>query len=140
MSWPPLCCPAAGPAARHGGTTLVDVHDAVCADSVLVHQPAQLDEQPVLVGLLQSRAVELLQALGGLLEGQAHATHHLWQGRTSSSSALSHSSTRPLIVTALRHSTSVTRRMCSLSQVMSAGDSRLFLPRISARGALRFQR
>ena len=32
---------------------LVDVHDAVCADCVLVHEPAQLDER---VGLLQSRA------------------------------------------------------------------------------------
>ena len=53
---------------------LVDVHDAVCADCVLVHEPAQLDEEPVRVGLLQSRAVELLQALGGLLEAQAHAT------------------------------------------------------------------
>ena len=53
---------------------LVDVHDAVCADSVHVHEPAQLDEEPVRVGLLQSRAVELLQALGGLLEAQARAT------------------------------------------------------------------
>ena len=52
---------------------LVNVHDAVCADSVLVHEPAELDEQPVRVGLLQSRAVELLQALGGLLVAQAHA-------------------------------------------------------------------
>ena len=32
---------------------LVDVHDAVCADCVRVHEPAQLDEQPVRVGLLQ---------------------------------------------------------------------------------------
>ena len=54
---------------------LVDVHDAVCTDSVLVHEPAELDEEAVRVGLLQSRAVELLQALGGLLEAQAHATH-----------------------------------------------------------------
>ena len=53
---------------------LVDVDDAVCADCVLVHEPAQLDEEPVNVGLLLLRAVELLQALGGLLEGQAHAT------------------------------------------------------------------
>ena len=52
---------------------LVDVDDAVCADSVLLHEPAQLDEEPVRVGLLQSRAVELLQALGGLLVAQAHA-------------------------------------------------------------------
>ena len=52
---------------------LVNVHDAVCADSVLVHEPAQLDEQPVRVGLLLLRAVELFQALGGLLEAQAHA-------------------------------------------------------------------
>ena len=52
---------------------LVDVHNAVCADSVLVHEPAELDEEPVRVGLLQSRAVELLQALGGLLEAQVHA-------------------------------------------------------------------
>ena len=56
------------------GRGLVDVHDAVCTDSVLVHETAQLDEEPVRVGLLQSRAVELLQALGGLLEAQAHAT------------------------------------------------------------------
>ena len=56
---------------------LVDVHDAVCADCVLVHEPTQLDEQPVRVGLLQSRAVDLLQALGGLLEAQAHATQEL---------------------------------------------------------------
>ena len=56
---------------------LVNVHDAVCADNVLVHEPAQLDEQPVRVGLLQSRAVELLQALGGLLEAQAHAVQEL---------------------------------------------------------------
>ena len=52
---------------------LVDVHDAVCADSVLVHQPAQLDEEPVRVGVLLLRAVELFQALGGLLVAQAHA-------------------------------------------------------------------
>ena len=53
---------------------LVDVEDAVCADSVRLHEPAQLDEEPVRVGLLQSRTVELLQALGGLLEAQGHAT------------------------------------------------------------------
>ena len=35
--------------------------------------------------------------------------------------------------------TSVTRRMCSLSRVMSAGDSKVFLPS-GARGELRFQR
>ena len=56
---------------------LVDVHDAVCADSVLVHEPAELDEEPVRVGLLQSRAVELLQALGGLFEAQAHAMQEI---------------------------------------------------------------
>ena len=56
----PLRCPAAGPARRRGGPTrsvapaggLVDVHDAICADCVLVHQPAQLDEEPVRLGLL----------------------------------------------------------------------------------------
>ena len=53
---------------------LVNVHDVVCADSVLVHEPAQLDEQPVRVGVLLLRAVELLQALGGLLVAQAHAS------------------------------------------------------------------
>ena len=52
---------------------LVDVHDAICADNVLLHEPAQLDEEPMRVGLLQSRAVELLQALGGPLEAQVHA-------------------------------------------------------------------
>ena len=65
---------------------------------------------------------------------------HLWQGHTSSPSASSHSCTKPWIVTALKHRTSVTRMMCSLSRVVSAGDSMLLLPRVSARGALRFQR
>ena len=60
--------------------------------------------------------------------------------RTSSPCASSHSSNRPLVVTALRHSTSVTRMMCSLNRVVSAGDSTLLLPRVSARAALRFQR
>ena len=52
---------------------LVDVDDAVCADSVLVHQPAELDEHSMRVGVLLLRAVELLEALGGPLEAQAHA-------------------------------------------------------------------
>ena len=56
---------------------LVDVHDTVCADSVLVHQPAQLDEQPVRVGVLLLRAVDLFHALGGLLEAKVHAMHEL---------------------------------------------------------------
>ena len=118
---------------------LVDVHDSICADSVLVHQPAQLDEQPVPVGLLQSRAVELFHALGGLLEAQAHATHELSDpplaGTDVESSASSHSCTKPLIVTALKHKTSVTSMMCSLSRVMSADDSKVLLPSVSARGA-----
>ena len=41
---------------------------------------------------------------------------------------------------AVKHRTSVTFMMCSFSRVMSAGDSMLLLPRVSARGALRFQR
>ena len=56
---------------------LVDVHDAVCPDSVLVNQPAQLDDQPVRVGVLLLSAVELFHALGGLLVAQAHATQKL---------------------------------------------------------------
>ena len=79
---------AAGPASRRGGPPgqmhwqeaaggLVDVHDAVCADSVLVNQPAQLDEEPVCVCVLLLRAVELFHELGGLLEAQAHATQEL---------------------------------------------------------------
>ena len=58
-------------------TRLVDVHDVVSADSVLVHHPAQLDEEPVRVGVLLLRAVELFQALGGLLAAQAHAMQEL---------------------------------------------------------------
>ena len=111
----------------------VDVRDEVCADSVIVHQPAQLDEQPVRVGLLHSRAVELFQALGGLLETQAHATQellHLAKAGTDVEllcvEPFAHQA--PLIVTALRHRTLVTRRMCSLSRVMSVGDSTVFLP------------
>ena len=44
---------------------------------MLVHQPAQLDEEPVRVGVLLLRAVELFQALGGLLAAQAHAMQEL---------------------------------------------------------------
>ena len=73
--------PTAGPASRRGlmhrqeaAGGLVDVHDAVCADCVLVHKPTQLDEQPVRVGVLLPRAVELFRALGGLLSsGACHA-------------------------------------------------------------------
>ena len=53
---------------------LVDVHDAVCADSVLVHEPAQFDEEPVRVAVLLLRAVDLFHALGGLLAAQVHPT------------------------------------------------------------------
>ena len=44
---------------------LVDVHDAVCADCVMVHEPAELNEEAVRVGMLLLKAVELLHALGG---------------------------------------------------------------------------
>ena len=56
---------------------LVDVHDAVSAGCVLVHQPAQLVGRPVRVGVLLLRTVELFQALGGLLAAQAHAMQEL---------------------------------------------------------------
>ena len=65
---------------------------------------------------------------------------HSRPGRTSCPSASSLSSTKPWIVDPLRHKTSVTRMMCSLSCVMSAGDSIVFLPNGAVRGALRFQR
>ena len=48
---------------------LVDVHDAVCTDSVCL---PKLNEQPMRVGVLLLRAVELFHALGGLLVAQAH--------------------------------------------------------------------
>ena len=50
---------------------LVDVHEAVCADAIGPHQPAQLDDQPVRVGALLLRSVELFHALGGLLAAQS---------------------------------------------------------------------
>ena len=37
----------------------------------------QLEEEAMRVGVLLLRAVELLQALGGLLEAQVHATQEL---------------------------------------------------------------
>ena len=52
----------------------------------------------------------------------------------------SHSRTRLLTLTGLRHRTSVARIVCSLSRVMSAGESKVFLPSGAARGALCFQR
>ena len=83
----------------------------VVADSVLLHEPAQLDEQSMRVGVLMFRAVELCQALGGLLAAQAYATQEfLYSDRTSSPSVSSPSSTKPWIVTALKHKTSVTRK------------------------------
>ena len=63
--------------------SLVDVHDAVCADCVLVHQSAQLDEQPVRVGVLLLRAVELFHTFGGLLEAQAQTTQELLHPATA---------------------------------------------------------
>ena len=56
---------------------LADVHGAVCADNVCAHQPAQLDEQPVRIGVLLLRAVELSHALGGLLVAPAQAMQEL---------------------------------------------------------------
>ena len=127
---------AAPPDVMHREDTakcLVAVHDPLCADRVLVHQPAQLNEQPVRVGLLQSRAVELFHALGRLLEAQAHPVEELphpafaWNERRVPLRRAIRSTT-PLIVTALRHRTSVTGRMCSLNRVVSAGDSMFLLP------------
>ena len=60
---------AAPPDLMHRAGGLVDVHDAACA-----HQPAQLEKQPVRVGVLLLRAVELFHALGGLLAAQVRAT------------------------------------------------------------------
>ena len=60
---------------------------------------------------------------------------HVAQGRTSSPSASSHSCTTPLIVTALRHRTWDTLMMNSLSRVMSAGESKVFLRSGAGRGA-----
>ena len=68
---------------------LVDVRDAVCADSVLVHQPAQLDEEPVRVCVLLLRAMEFFHALGDFLVPQLKCMPrrscltHFRLGRTS---------------------------------------------------------
>ena len=88
--------------------------------------------QPVRVGVLLLKVVELFDALVWLLLAQAHATQELLDPSPSASSL---SRTKLLIVTAHRHKTSDTHTMCSLSRVMSAGDRSR-----TARGALRFQR
>ena len=49
---------------------LVDVHDAVFADARGAHEPAQLDEEPVRVGVLLLRAAELFHALDEFLATQ----------------------------------------------------------------------
>ena len=77
--------------------SLVDVDESVCADCVRVHEPAQLDEEAVRVGLLQSRAVELLQALGGLLVAQAHPTQESCHPRIAGTHV------EPLCVEPLEH-------------------------------------
>ena len=84
------------------------------------------------VGLLQSAAVELFHVLGGAsccpsARRARIASPRCCPGRTST-------------VSPLRHMTSVTRRMCSLSRVTSAGDSKVLLPSGAARGEQRFQR
>ena len=98
---------------------------------------SQLDEQPVRVGVLLLRAVELFHALGGRLVAQAHATQESLHPTSAGTDVQSLGF--DLIVTALRHRTSITRMMWSLSRVMSARDSKVFLPSGAARGALRFQ-
>ena len=42
-----------------------------------IHHPAQLDEEPVRVGVLLLKAVELFHELGGLLASQAHPEQEL---------------------------------------------------------------
>ena len=85
--------------------------------------------------------MELFDARGGPLVAQAawQELPHPSIAGTSSPSASSHACTRLLTVIAPTHRTSVTRMMCSLSRVVSAGVSRLLLPRVSAHGALRFR-
>ena len=60
MSWPLL--------------NLVDVDHAVCADSVLLHEPEAFQEQSTRDGVLNRKAVEIHDARGGLLAAQPHAT------------------------------------------------------------------
>ena len=114
---------------------LVDVHDTVCADCVLVHEPAQFDEEPVRVGLLQSRAVELLQALGGLLEAQAHATQEF----PHPSIARAHVETRcvePFVDQASDGHRTQAQHVGDFHDVLAEPRR----PSGAARGALRFQR
>ena len=115
---------------REAARRLVDVHDSLFADTIGAHEPAQHNEEPVRVGVLLLRAVELSHALGGLLATQAHATQELLHpamAGTGVESLCVESCTKPLIATALTHRTSVTRKMCSLSRVMSAGESKALL-------------
>ena len=80
-----------------------------------------------MLGLLQSKAVELLQALGGLLEAQAHAVE---QPSLCVEPVVYHDSDR-------HHAEAQdVRMMCSLSRVVLAGESKILLPSGAARGAL----
>ena len=132
---------------RHGGLTGTDAPGGggrtsrQCSRTRSIRQHSLMKSR---CGVLLLRTVELFHALGGLLVAQAHATQEPSDphspGTDVVSSASSQSSTRPWIVSALRHRTSVTRIMCSLSRVTSAGDSKVFLPSSAAHGELRFQR
>ena len=123
---------------------LVDVDDAICADSVLVHEPAQLDEEPVRVGVLLLWAVELLQALGGLLEAQAHAMQE------SLHLAVAGTHAEPLCVEPLEHQAvdrvrAHAQDVRHLHDVLAeprgvCGRQHPSFPSGAARGALRFQR
>ena len=53
---------------------VVDVHDAVCADCVLVHEPAQLDEQPVRVVRAAAQCGGALSSTWRASGSSAHAT------------------------------------------------------------------
>ena len=112
---------------------------------MLVHQSTPFDAQSPRVGVLHRRAVELLHTYGWLLVAQGHVTQEppdpaFLVGQRFNPNQRSQWSTRPMIETALKHMTSVTRMMCSVHFVFSAADSNLCLPRVSVVGSLRFQR
>ena len=76
------------------------------------------------VGVLLLSAVELLQALGGLLEATQETRHP----------GIAGTHVEPLCVEPFVH------QAVDRDRVVSAGDSILLLPRISASAFLRFQR
>ena len=128
---------AAPPDLMHRREAARRLDDAVSTDAIGAHLPAQLDEQPMRVGVLLFRAVELCHALGRLLAAQAHAMQELLDP------AFAGTDVESLCVEPFVHQASDPH--CAEAQdvghpAVSSNDSKVLLQSGASAGALRFHR